>query len=80
MHSKDLKEREAEFESKLAKEAAKTAEVIKDMDEIKKSADVLFEDKFKFESILVGKDMRIRHLELELLRATEEISCRKVVL
>ena len=80
MHQKDLKEREAEWELKLAKEAAKTAEVQRDMAEIKKSADVLFEEKFKFESILTGKDMRIRHLDLELLRATEEIACRKIAI
>jgi len=43
MHAKELKEREAEWEQKLAKEVANTAEVQKDMAEVKKSADVLFE-------------------------------------
>lgn len=80
MHQKDLKEREAEWELKLTKEAAKTAEIQRDIAEVKKSADVLFEEKFKFESILTGKDMRIRHLDLELLRATEEIACRKIAI
>lgn len=79
-HAKELKERESEWEAKLAKESAKTAEVQKEMAEIKTSADVLFEEKFKFESILCGKDMRIRHLDLELLRATEEIACRKIAI
>ena len=69
MHLKELKEREAEWDQKLANEAAKTAEIQRDMAEVKKSADVLFEEKFQFESILTGKDMRIRHLDLELLRA-----------
>jgi len=45
-HSKELKEREAEWEQKLANEAAKTAEVQRDIAEVKKSADVLFEEKF----------------------------------
>ncbi len=35
MHQKDLKEREAEWELKLTKEAAKTAEVQRDMAEVK---------------------------------------------
>jgi len=46
MHLKELKEREAEWDQKLANEAAKTAEIQRDMAEVKKSADVLFEEKF----------------------------------
>ena len=79
-HSKELKEKEQEFERKLVIEQVKFEEVKKEMMEKKEQQDLLFEEKFKFEGILCGKDMRTRHLELEILRATEEISCRKIVI
>ena len=79
-HRNELKEKDEIFCSQLKEERNKIAEIQNELDDVKKTRDELFEQKFDVGTIVDEKDAEIMALNNDKQKLVDEIASRKVMI